>query len=443
MQKSTFQRFLAVIFLKSLRFIVFISISLTWLSLISSCQDNIQVTDPPPGSESSQPIKTISMDSVQVSTEAVDKVKTNNLTRYLTGIYFDTVFGQVKANLFVDFELPEEGFSGDFLTNRSNNIDSAVLILPYADNNDFMGSPQSTQNWDLYELNEQIKTQDKTTYFSNSDLAYANSPLTKWSGSFKPNKKDNLKINLSDDFINKFENASSSDLKGSQSFHSFFQGLAIIPQDNFQNKREGAILNWELTDGAGIVFYHNEGTKDTISITDNSGTVNTFDLDKKNALAASGEHPNYGFIQPMAGLKLTLQFPNDRLKRLTKNGKVTVHKATINVPADKNYHQVIQPPESMFLFNEDEADIRFLDTAQYRSNSSRFLFNNPTYFQRLLNSYAEGEEQMLSGLTIAAPNDQLANDLPYSANPLLVPKTNNNEGKGVNLRLIYSNVTNQ
>ncbi len=444
MENPTSHPFLAFNYLKYLSTSIFALIFIAWLSSISSCQDDIKVTDPAPGQRSGEPIKTISMDSIAVNTEDVDKVRTNDLTQYLTGIYFDTVFGKVKANLFAGFDIPDDGFSETFLDNRSNNIDSAVLLLPYNDEQDFMGNPGNTQTWNLHELNEQIKTGDNASYSSNSTFKYANSPLTKRVGSFRPNKKEILRVNLSGDFIDKFENASSGDLKGSGSFRSFFNGLAIIPQDNINNNRKGSVLTWELEDeDAGIVFYHNDGVKDTIRITDNSGTVNTFNLDKTKSLAGSEFNDKYGFVQPMGGLKLTLRFPSDQLKSLIDDGKVTVHKATINIPASKSYHKDIRPSQSLFLFNEDQADIRFLDTAQYRSNTSRFLFNNPTYFQRLLNSYADNEEPMLSGLTIAAPNDQIANNLPYSPNPVLVPKANNKKEKGVTLKLIYSNVTEQ
>ncbi len=407
------------------------------LAILISCQDEQKLSDPPPGKSTDSgngPVKTLKVDSIQVKTQKAQSVRTDNLSRNLIGTYYDSVFGQVQSQLFFDFHLPFEGLSDKFVNDRANNIDSAILSIPYDENNDHLGNLNTPQTIEFYELQEKLNP-DKD-YLSDANLSYDGSKVfAEKSGPFKINQRAHFKVKLKGAFVNKFENASSENFKNNEKLKAFFKGLAAIPQDNFQSNEKGAITYWQLKKGARIVFYHHNDLTDTLVVNDNSTSVGTYSLDHSNAIASAKPNPDYGFIQPMGGFKLLLQLPGS-LKTIPEENRVKVHKATFTLPLSKKYHpKVVQPIGTLFMFNEDQGAIKFLDTANYRSKKVEYRFNNPTYLQRLLNAYYDQQTPNLSGLTVQIPNN-----LPVTANPLLIPKANKMGGKGVRMTLTYSKV---
>ena len=410
---------------------------ITLFTGLTGCLDEDKISDPPPGQGDQRQIQIMTIDPVDMKTVTADRVRTDDLSKNLIGTYFDTVFGQTKAEVYFNFSVPDEGLSDTFINHVSGSIDSAFLNLPYADNSALIGELNTDQTLHFFELTEELDAQDGE-YFSDDEISYDKAnPLAQYTGTFKPDKQDFFSIELSQDFLNKFENADPGDLEGTGSLKSFFNGMAAVPQDNFQNNRKGGILSWQLTEGANVVFYHHDGLRDTIRVADNDKRVNTYSLDRSEAFASSKGNANYGFIQPLGGLDLKLSLP-DSVQNIVKDGKVSIHRASFNLPIDEAYGETVEPPKTVFLFNQDNEDIRFLDTAQYRSDESRYVFNNPTYVQALLDAYAEGGSSPFSGLTVQIPNN-----LPLSPNPLLIPKANKNGRGGVKMKLTYSKVSEQ
>lgn len=358
--------------------------------------------------------------------EVPQEPQTDERGRQLIGTYYDTTFGQVKANAFFNFNLPiNADLSDTFLQERS--IDSAVLKIPY-DQGSF-GDIETTQTIEFYQLEETI-TED-AIYGANASFDYSNEPVARWTGKFDPS--GSFRVQLNERFLNQIRQADISQFTNNANFQNFFQGLAAIPANDFDINNKGGFAYWELINQASIVFYQPNGVRDSVLADQRSARVNTYDFDRTGALAQPGQFNNqFGFLQPLGGLKTTIRFKE--LGLLLKEGRINVHKAELIMPISRKYHDGRQPPDYIEMWADDNGEKSLTDTARFIDEQQVYREDKARYIQELLTAKSDDRQPQYGALNIRIPFE------PPRGNPLLIKGANNPKGQGVKLILTLSKV---
>ncbi|SMO58308.1 protein of unknown function [Solitalea koreensis] len=306
------------------------------------------------------------VDTVTVVTQTVsdnpirvdNNFEYNNLTgvnRFkLLGYYNDPVFGKSTADWYSQLQIPSFGFKFP----AGTILDSAVLVLPYADtlvNNTFYGDVDSKFKLTVEQLGSAMKSD--SIYYSNQTFnTDGTAPFA--SGFFKitPNtpiyvqdirvgkidtiKKDvaQIRVPLDLNFAkNVFVNADSSVYLTQAAFTAYFKGIKV-KIDNTQTTGSGGLvyLNTSpaVADGGARIQFYYKTAKDTASVlfrinsavAQTNHFTHTYTPELTNALSA-GPNLQKAYIQSMAGIRTKISFPY--LKNIAKNKKLLINKAEL------------------------------------------------------------------------------------------------------------------
>ena len=283
-----------------------------------------------------------------------DSIVTSGLTKMPFGFFNDPIFGTVESNVAMALNLPNQ--SGYSLPSGSVVVDSAVLVLPYADG--FYGdSVASKYKINVYQLSNRLKS--SAFYYNIGGFAHESNILGTRSflalthdsvkiASIISGKPDSVKkvpaelrVRINNDFINNILfNAPSAQLASNGVFLNNVKGL-YLTLDKTGSTGAGGTIMFGSTDSLNVYYRTTNGTTiDTAMVTlplttHVSQIINKSSQTLKSQFNDTTSSNNLIYLQGMAGTKVRIKFPY--LKNLTASlGKIVVNRAELVItPSDK------------------------------------------------------------------------------------------------------------
>lgn len=344
--------------------------------------------------------------SVVAYSQLEDSLRTDETSVVLLGNTFDPVFGKTTAIVFTQISLSSA--SPDFGTNPQ--CDSLVFSLQYTG---YYGDTTMPQTFRFYEITEQIYLD--SSYYSNQQLAY--DPVALENYTFTPHPTDSVLVDTT-----KYEphlrftmnpalgdiilSAPESALDSNVSFREYFKGLAIVPDDVAAEPGRGALLYFNFYANISRInlYYHNDEEDSLVyrlSLNstsnarfvhfDHQGYQDASDIFRQQTIlgdTALGQSQVY--IQPMAGVKVKIEFPN--LLNWVKENNIAVNEAQLifynhepegqyPAPSRLALYKLNDDGTLGFLIDQSEGDTYF--DGRYSGNRYRFRINR--YIQQVFN----------------------------------------------------------
>jgi len=355
------------------------------LFIFNSCknQDTIGLK---PGSSGSLSGSLVDTATIFTNTLAEDSVATGSMTKLPLGLFNDPIFGQTESDLITDLNLP--GSVAYTLPTGSTVIDSARLLLNYADGFYGDSSLASSYTVNVYQLAE--KVYPGTTYYNSKKWQY-NSNLLLGTKTFRPRPKDSIKVDsiiagkpdtlvkigpqlripIDPDFIyqNLFR-ANSATLASNLIFQNIVKGL-FITMDKNQTTGIGGTIMMKAPGASSLAVYirtSNGSVIDTsvvyLDVARHATQIShTYSQQVQNALAISAQnaqnHTNISdslmYLQGTAGLKAKISFPYLSSLFSSLGGNVIINRAEIVVTAapgsDIPAYLVPQPKLTLYRYD--------------------------------------------------------------------------------------------
>lgn len=390
----------------------------------------------------SEAINTTLISTLPISTITVrdELLQTNTLSKHPYGILNDPLFGTTEANLLISLNLPSSNLS--FGTNPT--IDSAVVVLNYG--NEYLGDPAAVFNFKIHQLDNRLLP--TSNLYNNNTDTYQAPIIGTQTGRIDIDKKvqandatgtsitlaPQVRIRLNNTFAQTILGASSTTLANNDTFGDFIKGLYLKATPS--SSSTGGIVFFDLATGASKLelYYHNQGNTNTqytslpIISSGTNPCVAAFSHNFSGSGATEVQNnidqigANYNFVQPLAGVRTKVYFPD--LTALSSQKNITINKAELVVttqtlgsdvpsifsPAPKLYlYQTDIAGQRKFLPDGNAADLRFLGDSDfggtYNTTDQKYRFIITSYIQDLVNNNAK---QYNTYLSVVDPNSTRA-----------------------------------
>lgn len=285
------------------------------------------ITGDPIDDEDGNPLQVpdFSLDSVYGNTSQEFNITVNELGTYLNQLDPDD---PTKRNAYYsdkEYELEDELYSGDFLTNRNDTV--LYVIRRSLD-----GDPNTIDQIDT------IKSL---------------------------NGAPSMKFNLDEEYFknNFIDNPNSSDFENNASFIRFFKGLSIAA-----NGEDGALINVAGTNATMTIYYSNdvedsdgETVRTAQTMRFGFGGVKTGNYDNNyagfpieddllNPDKENGEPRLY--VQGAAGTEVIIELFSPETLEMLRNEEFLINEASIKIYIDNDQEDEL--PNRLFLYNYDE-----------------------------------------------------------------------------------------
>lgn len=294
--------------------------------------------------------------TVESSTFKFDSISVSNSSRLLVGSYSDPVFGKIKAKSFMQLGYPSPSFSDETV------YDSIALILKY--DNYFYNDTTQTQNIEVFEVLDDIKT-DETAYYNTSSFEASDTSIGAKMFTPYPTKEDSLHVTISDVFGKElFDKIKDNEITNSDEFLDQYKGILVNPDDSnsavFGFATTSSLRLYysfddeevELEDSEVIDFSLNTTNSFHNVTSDYSGTYfNT--LESQETQVESEDTDNNVFIQSGSGLATRVDVPFiDRINDIAGYGSIL--DANLKISVKKN-------SSTENLFTKDSLSVYLID----------------------------------------------------------------------------------
>jgi len=344
--------------------------------------------------------------TILTSTIREDTLRCDELSRMLFGSIRDNAFGKTNVSFFGQVLL---GSTPNLISDSSHTWSADSLVLSLAYTGSSYGDTDLQQNIHVYRMTEDMYTD--STYYSDRvfqtdplDLAMGNPytirPNTHIVLGSDTNAAPQLRIRLSDILRDEiFDKNGQTEFASNDNWKAYFKGINISVDEVQGNG--GAILyfdpasaNTRMTlyyqeDGAAKNYSFTLSDAARVTHTQHDYTGSSAEVQLNSPSATYG----YNFIQPLAGLKTTISFPN--LKHFTDSGSILINKAelVISEVTDTLFTNHNQPvPVNILLLaknasNEFEFPIDYYERSYggaYSSAARTYTFGITRTIQRIL-----------------------------------------------------------
>ena len=339
----------------------------------------------------------------------IERVKSNQLSQYLLGVYKNDDFGQIEASIISQLTFENSLFAG---FGDSPTIDAVILSIPYQatrqsedyDNgspkfeiDSVFGNKGIDYNLSVYEVETYLNTLDPSDpseeleYFS--DQSYDFNPTPLYTGLFKPNEQDTvlyidrpnvildietmqhdvdtikmtgvlpfIQIPLDKDFFTNNFLTNPSAFESTTAFIDFFRGLLI--QATPVSDPEASLTSLDLSSANMSIYYTNDeggvATKQTIAFNFSGVTSSIYKRDYTssnvepfitNPNTTSGDDKLY--LQGASGTMALIDlFINDNIEEL-RNNNWLINQANLIFYIDQSSDLSLLP-ERLFLYSYEE-----------------------------------------------------------------------------------------
>jgi hypothetical protein len=421
--------------------------------------------------------------SIAISTTTVidnDPISTNALGKYPVGALTDPLFGTTTSNLLMSLNLP----SNNLTFGTAPQLDSAVLVLNYS--NEYHGDPNAQFTFDVYQLaNRLVSTSNlyntnntaqsgivigtKTCKINlNSSNVSGVKPIVAGVAGTPVTLPSHIRIPINSSFINtNFLNAPATNFLSNDSFDDFIRGLYLKATPATGT---GGIVFFDLITGGSKLelYYHNAADATVkyvafpIQATNANPSVAAFSHDfagteVQTQLSNPSTAYNYTFVQPMAGVRTQVNFPD--LSPLKAQGNITINKAELVVStypvSSGNDPTIFTPAPRLYLYRTDIAgqrqfvpdcniaDSRTLSDVNfggfYSKNDGKYHFIITSYIQDLVNGKSKQNNTYISVADSTASRTSALRSSATTAKRVVIGSgTNSNSPYQMKLNVTYT-----
>ena len=332
----------------------------------------------------------------------------------------DPVFGNTKAHVSFDFDLPAEweGFYDDA------ELQDVYLTINIANGETPpFGDREEPMKFTLHRLAESL--QPDTDYRSDASIDFEETPLAEYSGTIDE-EQSMLRLDIDDALGEELIGYDPEIFSGRGLFTDNFEGFALRAEKDGET---GAIFYFALENPETSLTVVTDQDSVDFPVNDNSTRVNLFEHDRENTpvqeqLDDEGDRFDKIYAQPMASVKGNIRFPY--LRELANTQYNVVHRAELTLPAETPADSAKFPLATRLLIFDATEDFENRDVLDFvggelGSNGS-YTFEITRYMQRLLKNYREDEGYTDFGLNILVPSDN-----PPLANRVILPVHNDQE----------------
>jgi hypothetical protein len=334
-----------------------------------------------------------------------DSIQTSGLTKLPFGYLNDPVFGTVESNVALALNLPNQTTYS--LPSGTIAIDSAVLVMPYADG--FYGdSLTSKYKINVYQLANRIKA---TPYYNVDNWGTTGGVLgtrTFFARTHDSIQRYNiitgqpdtlikvpaqLRVPIDKNFVNSILfNASSAQLASNATFLNNVHGL-YLTLDKAGSSGAGGTFMFSSADSLNVYYRAINGTTiDTSMVTLPITTqVSQVKHVSSNTLttefADSTSSRDLIYLQGLAGTKVKIKFPY--LKNINNTvGKIVVNRAELVITPDPGSTIPLRPIPKLTMYRYDIAK-QIVELEDANANDVRFqsVATFGGYYFRSTNSY--------------------------------------------------------
>jgi Domain of unknown function (DUF4270) len=394
-----------------------------------------------------------------------DSIKSDSLSLGLLGAVNDPDFGVTSSNLYMQCLLEEINI--DFGTNPL--LDSIVLTIDMDKEDAPYGNVNSNTKVNVFKMDELLLSGDQ--YYSNYQPALGNQIGT-WTGRLNPkdtswfyedgnlqSQEGLLRLRLNDDFGQEFF---SADAFGSnESFLSFLNGIAILPDESSLSSGEGSVapVNLNSTDSK-LTLYFNDSLKKEFVISDQSERMMNYEVSSQSVdittqLATTGIHYDQTYLQAMSTVKTRVEIPG--LFDIVKNeGRVLVNEAKLTLTIkDGTISDDFPAPSRLLLVQPSKDDgtggntfiIDLVDAASppsswvgftnYGGNLNEdgktYTFRFNRHLQYIYDRFMDADEEINRGFYIIVPSDN-----PITPSRLILDTRNDQNIQNIKLKITYT-----
>ncbi len=300
--------------------------------------------------------------SVRMSTVKLDSLPTSGSGLIWAGSYHDSDLGRVTASSYFQIGLPLSA-----VVEKTDRYDSLVFSMHYS--TDWMGDTTRLQELRVYELDEELKTDENGYLYNTSSFRIKDRPLGSVVYKPRPMRKGTLRVRLSDELgallLEKLKNQEET-MTLSKKFSEFFRGVALVP-----GPESSAVTGFTADTTARITLYMKRAGIESQQVTldfpfaSKETQFNRIEADRSGTLAEkigtnreklpSEMSGNRTFMQSGAGLVTRVEFPT--MQRLVETDRpyIILKAELILVPLPGSYNQVALP-EQIVLFHSDKAN---------------------------------------------------------------------------------------
>lgn len=301
--------------------------------------------------------------TVRAYSVLIDSVYTTNLTNQLLGGITDDIFGKSDATIYSQFRL--SGASLNFGVDPV--LDSVVLTLQIAG---YYGDTTSALRFGVYELTEDLSTE--TSYYSTNSTAHnSTNLLSRPSQDYyvHPNKNvildtatlsPHMRIRLVNELGQRFIDHASEWLTD-DILLEYFKGLCIHIE-SYTNKGCIVYTNMTSTLTALTIYYHNNLDNGlSYSLLPSDEGVRYCNFNHFNFSDACADlqrqviqHDTTGiistlYLQPMAGVKTKVRFPNIHNMFTSINNRVLINRAELVITNARPYEYFFKCPSNLTI----------------------------------------------------------------------------------------------
>jgi len=374
------------------------------LFILGSCKNPDSVGLPIDSSQALQS-NLIDTSTVTATTMLDDSVGTSSISKAPLAYFKDPIFGTTEANIAATLNLPlSQAYT---LPTGTITIDSAVLVMPYADG--FYGDSLTTSyKVNIYQLAEPVIS--SKAYYNSKAWTYK--PALLGTKTFFPKPKTGfyinsivtgavdtpihvnaqLRVNIDPTFVaTQIFNATTSQLTTNSVFQNYIKGL-YITLDKTRPGIGGNMFFHMATDSSRIDVYYrtvNVGVIDTEKVSFSIGNPHAVQIKHDYTTAAAGlnaqlSNPNASYntlyLQGLGGLRAKISFPY--LKKLlaaqqTAGNDIVLNRAELVVTPVSGSDIPFVPTPRLTMYRNDIAlqrqlipdayagDLHFIDVAAF------------------------------------------------------------------------------
>jgi len=315
------------------------------------------------------------IDTFTINTYTIvdDSIITRNPLLNVLGEMNDPVFGKVKAYFYSQIRLATANpVFGDL---SQISIDSFVLALRFAD---YTGA-QSTQTFEVYEVDEEISSDTAVKYYEFSTLAVKPTNLVMpGKGTFKPDPigdaavdtslvapqmRISLDTNLARSLMVAASNGSST-FTSNDNFTNHFKGIQIKTNNPSQSAGQGTVYSLDMRSASSkLTIYYKKlelviGVLTPVRksydfvINENCQSFNHLEVERTGTKVQQClDNPSNGlqeFYAQSFGVRGVIEIPG--LSNLPK--KAVIHKAVLDLPIQHQTGSIYSPGYQAFLFKK-------------------------------------------------------------------------------------------
>jgi hypothetical protein len=354
----------------------------------------------------------------------MDSIATSRLTAMAFGVINDPFLGVSRADIITQYGLPGNEFSWGGVS----KLDSVVLQLRFRSSllsdgtvlEDYYGDKNFVHTLKVYLLKEDINLD--SAYYSTRQYQTDGIEMGSFTGKY--NFTDSVTINLGTEKViipphirismnstfNQFlfNGEQNGYFTNDTKFKETYKGLVVV-DESLPASSQGAIVYVKLTSDvtALTAFYGDSLAVDFPIFGGVSGNEAGYNYYKhtnvpQNLLQGimTGSHRDTGYIQPLTGSKLRIEFPNNSLYKTLNNPKTILNGAEIVfTPLPGTFDGPYKLPATISLIGSDSLgrntflrDQIFESSTYYGGTltNNQYSFRIVRHLQFLLDEYKKG-----------------------------------------------------